>query len=182
MPKYKIGDVVRTRGGETFTISFVDPSKPKNCYHVTGVRGGRYICGDHDIVAAKHQPSSSLSTEASGLVDELNIAHEMWLENKGVSYEDYSAKEKPIWDRLQAIDEELRPQGMVPGRLLRWGAADGEAVYLLVSIGHTTCDLKHIEYMDGYCSPAVTLSGKALREIVEHNLRYADSLASYLAN
>jgi len=49
-PKYNVGDVVRYTNGCSYTIINVNPAKPKNFYTVIGARGGKYLCGDHNIV------------------------------------------------------------------------------------------------------------------------------------
>jgi len=277
-PKYKVGDVVRTQNGKTYTINRVDPSKPKNCYGITGKQGGRYICGDKDIVGLASEvskdearkkgnedrfdleegrrharlqakvdtkyaaqwekvatlnpgdpvrmgrrtfhflgvkvkapvtpiiaasesgtayrfpiwqvevegalpesrltltaaPGDPLFTEAVSIVEAMNTTHDGWLE--GTGDHDGPQDEKSRWERLNAIDDELRPQGLVPGRLVRWPALDGLATYLVLDVGPEVCQVMVVKYMDGYTSPAVTPSGKAFTEAVRQAVEHSDAL------
>ena len=59
---------------------------------------------------------------------------------------------------------------------MNWPAADGYATYLVLDVGPEACQMKHVKYMDGYTSPAVTPSGKAFTEAVRQAVEHSDAL------
>ena len=88
---------------------------------------------------------TSLLDEALSLVKRINALY---------ATPDCDEQEEPM-KRLEEINEILRPSGCVPGRLVYWSAADGEAIYLLTKVVGRTCHLENVLYEDAWHSEVV---------------------------
>ena len=109
----------------------------------------------------------------------LTVADLLDLTNRiGAEKQDFPAQEALV-DQLQENDRNLRPR-IVPGRILRFSVADGEALYLLTHVGRKVCRLLHIPFLDEYRSPAVSPSGKMLTETVKHHIEGSDMMDEML--
>jgi len=84
------------------------------------------------------------------------------------------AADKALWDAVNALDRDAGP-GCQAGRLLKFGVADGYARYIISKVNSKTVKVVHLDYADGYHSPAVR-DGEAFRDEIEDNLAWYDTL------
>jgi hypothetical protein len=95
---------------------------------------------------------------------------------------EHKAADLKYWEAITALDKEAvqglyADKGVMPGRLLRFGVADGYAYYIVLRVNKKTCKLVHLPYGDGYRFQGVGDDGEVLRDVVEDNLAWADVLA-----
>lgn len=95
---------------------------------------------------------------------------------------EHKAANLKFWEAMTALDSEA-VQGLhgtdsrvVPGRLLKFGVADGYAYYIILKANKKTCKLVHLPYADGYHFQGVTGGCEVFRDVVEDNLAWADVL------
>lgn len=90
---------------------------------------------------------------------------------------EHKAAEKAYHDAVTALDREakLSGAGCQPGRLLKFGVADGYARYVITRVNKKTCKVVHIPYMGGYKSPAVH-DDEVWRDEAEDNIAWYDTL------
>jgi hypothetical protein len=108
----------------------------------------------------------------------INIQHR-WKElqtlieasNIGFSREAIAA----VDEYIQKLDREAGP-GLNVGRILRFSAADGYALYLVTDIQPSVVQTKHLNYADGYSSPAVNKDGLVFRDVAEKIIAFTDAL------
>lgn len=69
--------------------------------------------------------------------------------NRYKDYEKTSKIEDALWGRVIALSKSVG-KGLVPGKLLQWGVADGKASYLVVKVGKRSTEVAHLPFGDAY--------------------------------
>lgn len=98
------------------------------------------------------------------------------LANRAVSHHDSLSTGKTdfnLWEKgnaeleaeLTAINESAG-KGLVVGRVLTFGVADGTASYIVTKIRRNNVAVEWVPIGDGYCSPAVGLSADKTEYVV----------------
>lgn len=87
-------------------------------------------------------------------VKELNsIYREVWDlyqdENRFKDFDTFEKKETALWERVMGLNKVVGT-GLVPGKLLQWGVADGMASYLVVKVGKRSTEVAHLPFGDAY--------------------------------
>ena len=85
------------------------------------------------------------------------------------------AADRAFNDAIRQLDVDAG-SGCVPGRLVKFAAADNYARYIVLRVNKKTCKMVHIPYLDGYTSPAVNADGECWRDEVEDNLAWYETL------
>lgn len=87
-------------------------------------------------------------------VKELNsVYREVWDlyqdENRFKDFKAFEEKETALWERVMTLNKVVGT-GLVPGKLLQWGVADGMASYLVVKVGKRSTEVAHLPFGDAY--------------------------------
>jgi hypothetical protein len=81
------------------------------------------------------------------------IYNDVWTlyndENRFKDFKEFDKKENALWNRVIALSKSVG-KGLVPGKLLQWGVADGKASYLVVKVGKRSTQVVHLPFGDAY--------------------------------
>lgn len=95
----------------------------------------------------------------------------------------HKVTDKIFNDLLTALDNEVAgmPAGeLAPGRLLKFGVADGYALYIIAKVGKRQTEVVHLPYMDAWHFAGVyqTASGKLVlpTQVAIKTLGWSDAL------
>jgi len=66
-----------------------------------------------------------------------------------VPFEEYYKEEQAVYNRVENISKNAGP-GLVPGKHLQFGVADGYAHYIVMSVRKRTVTVEHLPFGDKY--------------------------------
>lgn len=94
----------------------------------------------------------------------------------GMQFDDpnYKNADNKLWEMIEALDAKAGP-GLVPGRHIKFGVADGYAHYIITKVNKTTIDVEHLPYMDAYHFMGV-YEGKIMAGIAARQLGWQDGM------
>ncbi len=85
------------------------------------------------------------------------------------------AADRAFHNALLSLNNEVG-EGCQPGRMLKFGVADGYAIYIINRVNSKTGQVTHIPYADGYRSAAVNRDNEVWRDEAEDNIAWYDTL------
>lgn len=91
---------------------------------------------------------------------------------------DWREKDELLWNGILALDKEVGI-GLVSGRHIKWGVADGYAHYFVVKVGKRLTELEHIPYGDNYAFAGTFVeNGKIMvpTAVAQETLKWSDGL------
>jgi hypothetical protein len=92
----------------------------------------------------------------------------------------YKLKEQDKLLQCWAKEDEKRP-GLIEGKTVRFGVADGYAHYMIVSFTRSTVKLAWLDICDGYAVNTFRVDSKgftiAPRQVIERTIRVEEGLA-----
>jgi len=81
-------------------------------------------------------------------------------------------------EQLRMISNSI--EGLAPGKLVKWPAADGYAWYVVTKVQKQTCTLRMVPYLDAWTSPVVDRDGRALTSVVKEAVEREEAWEQYL--
>lgn len=95
-------------------------------------------------------------------------------------FEAWEKVQKEMETELEAINKAVGP-GLIPGRCLTFGVADGSATYIVTKVRKNDVVVEWVPLYDGYFSDAVGLSRDRTQYVInrhtaEQHSRYAEAL------
>ena len=94
--------------------------------------------------------------------------------------DEQKAAEKALWQAIGNMEKEAGP-GLQPGKLVKFAQADNYARYIVEKVGKKTCKLVHLDYMDGYRSPAVSAKGDCWTDEVKGRIEWEENMRRIFA-
>lgn len=119
--------------------------------------------------------ATSLMARILALSERANAAHKKMQDiNHRIDFKQWDKDEKEMYAELDAIDKAAGP-GLVVGRVLTFGVADGNANYIVTKVRKNDVVVEWIPLCDGYWSDAVGLSRDKRNYVVNRSTaeRYA---------
>lgn len=120
----------------------------------------------------------NLKSRILALATGAQASHEGMGKNDKFDFDAWEKEQKAFETELDAIDKEAGP-GLVVGRCLTFGVADGSATYVITKIRKNDVVVEWVPLYDGYWSQAVGLSADkrhhvVLRSTAEHQCRASE--------
>ena len=165
-------------------ICFRKPNDPKDAYYTIKapftsarcaalrVKHGADIIIYNETLGMPYEANTEapagVLTDLQALINDINV-----LVREQMPPLERSAAEVPLWRRMFEIQGRLGT-GLRVGKMLRWQMPDGMASCLVKAIGPDVCDLIPLRLGPQLRSPAVTSTGRIMRELADEAAAVTD--------